>query len=81
MSTSVPYLAELATLVEGLVSGRSVITRATPETTDDPGIAHPRVGRGYRVPLLATRAEVVASSLRGRSITTKMGAETTDDAG
>jgi hypothetical protein len=66
-----------------MLIGRTLITRAAPETTDDePGLAGrtPR-STGHRAPFLARFGSHVEGDVVGRTILTEAKGETTDDDG
>jgi hypothetical protein len=73
-----------------MIPGRTLITRAAPETTDDEGrtagrldIAGTKGSGGTRRPFLHRLATVVDGTVEGpgRTVNTRFGGETSDDPG
>lgn len=77
-----PILASVAEMVEdGDLRGRTLLTRAAPETTDDDTPLDGGMrGSGTRVPILRWQAGQAPGQVSGRTIIT-MTKETTDDRG
>ena len=75
----IPVLARGSKAVDGEVSGRTLFTRAAPETTDDEVDARPKAeGEGQSVPTLARSARLSQGHVLGRTVITAT-PETTDD--
>lgn len=64
-----------------MLPGRTIITRAAPETTDDEGplVVIPGTSKGSDEPFLARFATSVDGEVVGRTRITEAKAETTDD--
>lgn len=76
-----PMLAQVAVEVEGEIRGRTIITRAAPETSDDEGPDFNKAsshGPAIGEPFLARLATETPGSVRGGTRITES-RETTDD--